>query len=159
ANKVREWTEPVQKASLGATSYHWLRVQALAALGDYALAREECEQLASEGRDRESSQSREGMALLIGQAVLDEQPRGAPVPARLLHAYGGIKFKTRVGGLAKGLGDEANAIVFQGLLALEEGAVDEAEVAFRLALDLWKDDAAAASGAGLDFKTRPVAEG
>jgi hypothetical protein len=50
------------------------------------------------------------------------------------------------------LRDEANANTFRGLLALERGDVDEAEVAFRLALDLWQ------GGAGLDFKARPLAE-
>jgi hypothetical protein len=159
ADKVRDWTDPEQIASLGATSYHWLRTQALAALGDYALAQEECEQLASEGRGREASQPREAMAGLVGQAILDEQPVGASVPDLLLHALGRAKFQNRVAGLAKGLRDDANANVFRGLLALEEGAAEEAEVAFRLALDLWKDEAAAASGAGLDFKTRPIAEG
>lgn len=159
ADKVRDWTDPEQKASLGATSYHWLRAQALAAVGDYALAQEECEQLSSEGRGREASQPREAMAGLIGQLILDEQPVGASVPDLLLHTLGRAKFQSRVAGLAKGLRDDANANVFRGLLALEEGAAEEAEVAFRLALDLWKDEAAAAAGAGLDFKTRPIAEG
>jgi hypothetical protein len=39
----------------------------------------------------------------------------------------------------------------EGLLALEEGEVDEARRCFRLALALWKDKATAAAGAGLDF--------
>src|SRR5262249_49376401 len=48
AKEVREWTDPGQKEVLGA-SYHWLRIQALAAEGDYALAEDECMQLASDG--------------------------------------------------------------------------------------------------------------
>jgi hypothetical protein len=42
---------------------------------------------------------------------------------------------------------------------LEEGDIDEAEVMFRTALALWKDDAAATSGAGLDFASRAIAQG
>jgi hypothetical protein len=48
--------------------------------------------------------------------------------------------------------------VLRGLLALEEGAVEEAEVAFQLAIDVWKDEPAAGSGAGLDFNGRAVAQ-
>src|SRR5262249_12561608 len=43
-NDVLDWTGPEQKARLGAP-YHWIRAQALAASGDYALAEEECKQL------------------------------------------------------------------------------------------------------------------
>ena len=52
----------------------------------------------------------------------------------------------------------ANANVFRGLLALEEGNLDDAEVAFRLALAMWQDEAAAPSGSGLEFNARPVAQ-
>jgi hypothetical protein len=47
--------------------------------------------------------------------------------------------------------------VFLGLLALEQGNIDEAETAFGLAVAVWKDEAAAASGQGLDFNARPIA--
>src|SRR5262249_26793163 len=35
ARDVRDWTAPEQKAALG-SAYHWLRAQAMAALGEYA---------------------------------------------------------------------------------------------------------------------------
>src|SRR5207253_2558893 len=133
--------------------------QVLAASGDYALAEEACEQLASDGRGEESSQPSEQLALLIGQAVLDERPVGASVAQLAYGAVGRIKFHNRVSGLARSLREAANANVFRGLHALEVGEVDEAEVAFRLALALWMDEAAAASGAGLDFNARPIAQG
>ena len=47
---VREWTTPELRADLGPSLYHWLRAQALAAGGDYALAQEELTRLASVGR-------------------------------------------------------------------------------------------------------------
>jgi hypothetical protein len=57
-----------------------------------------------------------------------------------------------IAGPVNRLRDVANARTFRGLLALEQGDADEAEVSFRLALDLWQ------GGAGLDFKARPLAE-
>jgi tetratricopeptide (TPR) repeat protein len=159
AKDVWEWTTPEQESALGASSYHWLRAQALAALGDYALAEEECEQLITQGRGEESSPPWEVMALLIGQTVLDEQPVGASVALLPFRAVDRMKSLNRVAGLAKDMRQVANANVCRGLLLLEEGAVEEAEVSFRLALALWKDEAAAASGAGLDFNARPIAQG
>jgi hypothetical protein len=58
----------------------------------------------------------------------------------------------RIEAVVNQLRDEANAHTFRGLLALEQGGADDADVAFRLALDVWQ------GGAGLDFKARPLAE-
>jgi hypothetical protein len=157
---VRAWAGPEQRAALRPMPYHWLRAQALAASGDYAPAEEECERLAEAGRGGGTgAQLREMMALLTAEAVLGEQPPAAPWSRLAWQIEGRAKFQARFNGLAKALSDEANANTMRGLLLLEEGSVDEAEVAFRLALALWKDAAAASSGAGLDFKARPVAQG
>jgi hypothetical protein len=99
------------------------------------------------------------MTLMIGQAVLEEAPGPWSMAGQLWRDFRRGDFRNRVGGLARILRQEADATVLRGLLALEQGDVDEAEVAFRLALGLWKDPAAAASGAGLDFNGRPVAQG
>jgi tetratricopeptide (TPR) repeat protein len=158
--KVREWTSPEQKAALRPMPYHWVRAQALAASGDYALAEEECERLAAEGRGGgTAAQLREAMAAWVGEAALDEQSVGASWPDLIRRALGRTLLHDRIARLGTRLGDEANANTMRGLLLLEEGNVDEAEVAFRLALALWQDEAAAASGAGLDFKARPIAQG
>jgi hypothetical protein len=58
-------------------------------------------------------------------------------------------------GLSTSLKQQADAHVLRGLLALEEGEVDEADAAFRLALTLWQDDAA---DSGLDFNGRIAAQ-
>jgi tetratricopeptide (TPR) repeat protein len=158
AKDVRDWTQPSQKSALGASNYHWLRAQALAALGEYALAEEECEQVAEAGRGAETSQLREKMALLVGAAVLDEQPLGVSWPHPARRVLGRIKCYQQLAEHATSLMQDANANVFRGLLALEEGRADEAEDAFRLALALWKDDAVGASGGGLDFDARPIAQ-
>jgi tetratricopeptide (TPR) repeat protein len=162
AKDVWEWTSPEHKAALGA-SYHWLRVQALAARGDYALAREECNRLAPAGapgpHGSEGVPLREIMAGMIGQMVLDEQPGGRCPPDLLRRARSRYEFQSRIRELAKSLRLGADVTVLRGLLALEEGAVDEAEIAFRQALTLWKDAATAASGGGLDFNAHAIARG
>jgi hypothetical protein len=151
------WTSPEQKAALGAMPYHWVRAQAQAALGDYGRAEEECEQLAAAGRGAPTAAHvREALALWGTQASLNEQFTGALWPAR---AMSRVVLPGTLRRLATHLGDEANANTMRGLLLLEEGNADEAEVAFRLALALWRDADAAASGAGLDFKARPIAQG
>ncbi len=152
---VRDWTKPEQKAALGATQYHWLRAQALAALGDYARAEEELEEL---GQGEEPWQARQGMALLIGEAILGGGPAGASWFDLPWRARGRMQAFNRIATLTAGLKRWANANVIRGLLALEQGAVDEADVAFRLALSLYRDESAAVSGGGLDFNARPVAE-
>jgi hypothetical protein len=159
AREVREWVAPEQKNDLGAFSYHWLRAQALAAGGDYALAEQECEQLAALARGSERLPPAEEAALVIGEAILSEQPLAASVADRPARAVGRTLFSNRIAGLAKGLQQEANANALRGLIALEEGDVEEADVAFRLALAVWGDEATAASGGGLDFKARPIAQG
>jgi tetratricopeptide (TPR) repeat protein len=164
--EVRDWTGPEQEAALGAVNYHWLRAQALAASGNYALAEEECTQmvraLAVDPKTGQPVRYRQRMALLVGQTVLDEHPREASVPYLFERTYARTGFHQRVTGLARSLRQEADVTVLRGLLALEEGRVDEengAAVDFRTALELYQDEAAAVSGAGLDFNGRPVAQG
>ncbi len=156
--EVIEWTDPAQKAAMGAATYHWLRVQALAAAGAYVRAEEECDLLAAEARGRQASPPAELLTLLVGQAILDESPALAGAPERAWRSVGRLKFANRVLALAKDLRQVANANVFRGLLALERGNADDAETAFRLALAMWQDEAAVARGAGLEFNARPVAQ-
>jgi tetratricopeptide (TPR) repeat protein len=156
---VRDWTDPSQKSALGgAYNYHWLRAQALAALGEYALAEEECEQMAEAGRGAEVAQLREKMALVVGAEVLDESPLGLAwgLPAR--RGPGRILCYQKLAENAVSLMQGASATVFKGLLALEEGRTEDARAEFRLALSLWKDEATGASGGGLDFDTRLMAQ-
>jgi Flp pilus assembly protein TadD len=164
AKDVPEWIGPEQEARLGPPTYHMLRTQALAASGEYTLAREECTQLARSvayaDKGREPTRFREVMALLIGRELLEEHATGRSLPYLLWRrTQRRAEFHDRITELARDLRREADVSVLQGLLALEEGDVDEAEVAFRVALSLWQDPAAAASGGALDFNGRPVAQG
>src|SRR5205807_2482693 len=101
---------------------HWYRAQAMAGLGHYAQAQDECEQLGGGGRA--SAQLREIVGLRIGQAVLDHQPTGFPWPQLPWLAYDQAKFQGRIGSIVRDMRQEANVNVLRGLLLLEEGNVD-----------------------------------
>jgi hypothetical protein len=163
AKDVRDWTDSEQKAALGASSYHWLRAQALAASGEYDLAQEECVELANSltltPLGKEPVNFRRMIAQMIGQAVLDEQPGGGNLIYLLRRPFARAEFPNQIAGFARGLRREADVTVLRGLIALEEGEVDAARDSFRTALALWKDEASAASGAGLDFNGRVIAQG
>jgi len=160
---ARDWTAPEDRARLGPSAYHWLRIQALAAAGDYELAQEECtamaDRLALAGPGREPLPFRETIALMVGQMVLDERPGEGPVAYLARRAPAKLGMLERLPQLAQRLTQHAHVNVLRGLIALEEGRVSEARFFFHEALDLWKDEAAAARGAGLDFAGRVVAQG
>jgi tetratricopeptide (TPR) repeat protein len=157
SKQVREWTEPVHKASLGAKAYHWLRLQAAAALGAYAAAEKECAQLVLATRSKNDPGAREMMAREIGGEILDGLAAGAFLPDLLWRTYR-WDFRNRIARLTQSARQEADAITLGGLLALEAGAVDEAKSAFRAALRYWQDEAAVVSGRGLDFGGRIIAQ-
>jgi hypothetical protein len=52
----------------------------------------------------------------------------------------------------------ADLSVMRGLLALEPGAVEDVRQQVGAALEVWGDAARTASGAGLDFPARPLAQ-
>jgi tetratricopeptide (TPR) repeat protein len=159
---VLRWIGPDQEQTLGTQTYHWLRLQALAALGDYALAQEECNLLAqpsgSSPQGQESAGIRQVMAILICQRVLGEGPGGISIPEYYKRKFDQLDFHNRLARLAQVLRREADVTVLRGLLALEEGEIDEAEIAFRTALSSWNDSTKAASGSGFDFNARVVAQ-
>ncbi|HBI43629.1 MAG TPA: hypothetical protein DDY78_12385 [Planctomycetales bacterium] len=149
---VAEWTNSAQEAILGPPTYHWLRVQAFAASGNYALAGEECARLApswvlGDPEGEQGEQYREIMTVLIARRVLDELPGKVP--------FGRAKFGQSLGALSESLKKDANILILRGIIALEEGKVDEAGDAFHVALDLWRDEA---TGGGLDFEGRVIAQ-
>jgi hypothetical protein len=162
ARQVLEWVGSEHESMFGAQPYHWLRAVAMASLGDYALAQEECNQhcgsLASGAREREPVRFREIMAILVARQALAEPLANASLANRILSTSDKYEFPMQLDGLAQNLRREADMTVLRGLLALEEGDVAEAEIAFRGALACWKDAAAVKSGGGFDFKSRLVAQ-
>lgn len=160
--EVREWTTPEQLETLGGL-YHWLRAQAFAAGGDYALAAEECTRLGAAVVDRAAADpsgagAREVTAALAGRAVLDgfrgPLDRGRP----LWEAFGQREFRSGLRRLVAALRREADALTLRGLLALEEGDAQAAAADFRLALRTWTSAEAVREGWGLDFNGRPAAQ-
>lgn len=162
ARDVREWMLPEHKEDLEPSAYHWIRLRALAASGDYVGAEEESAELAqvvtSRRADKEPVPFRESMALLIGQTVLDAHSGGGVLPYEVRQPFGRIEYTSRIVALARKTRQKAEVTVLRGLLALELGAVDEAEFLFREVLAIWKDESAAASGGGLDFNGRALAQ-
>jgi hypothetical protein len=162
AKDVADWTGPDQESVLqDPLSFHWFRARALAATGHYAQAQEEATAMApSAGLGDVAPQKmtyRQEIALVVGRRVLEECPGAAP-PYLLRWPFGGPEFDDQMARLAQGMKVEANVTVLWGLLALERGETDDAAFAFRQALGLWRDEATAASGGGLDFEGRPVAQ-
>jgi hypothetical protein len=153
AHDVRDWTAAEIKESLGPVRFHWLRTQALAALGEYAAADAELIELAGEEGPTRAANL---FALVTGRAVLDEQPAGVGLPALVWRALARSEFRSAVQQVTARLAARADADVFRGLLALEAGEVDRAREVFRAAL---ANSANSLAGGGLDFNGRPVAHG
>ena len=155
AEDVREWTDSQQKGSLGA-AYHWLRAQAMASLGEYVEAREECDALASAlepGGNEGGAKSPEIIAGLVGWSVLDGMPACDGLAPFVRRATNRAEKLGRLAGFTRVFRQQADVWTLRGLLALEQGEMGEAEDAFRQALVLWE------GGRGLDFNGRPAAEG
>lgn len=161
ARKILDWVGPEQKTTLRA-SYHLLRIKAAAALGNYDLAREECNELSGSMAEatpgRESHSLRPILATMVASRVLIEQGGTKTVPDLIFQTAQRYIFHRRLAELAQALRKEADMTLLRGLLALEQGESEEAEIAFRQALSVWKDESSAARGEGLDFNARPVAQ-
>jgi tetratricopeptide (TPR) repeat protein len=158
--EVREWLGAELEDSLGAASYHELRARLAAATGDYDEAGRELTAVAAalrRGPGRARTPDAQA-AYDVARAAL-EAPFLERNPAALAETtLARLAMLEEVREIAADLRREADAHVVRGLLALEGGNVEEAEAAFRLALRVWKNPAAAAAGNGLDFAGRPIAE-
>jgi hypothetical protein len=160
---AREWIAPSDRPRLGPTMYHWLRIQSLAASGDYELVQTECDAmlqaLALTGPDEEPVTPRMMLGWIAGQMVLEERPGDNVVAHLVRRAPTWRTMLERISMLAQRLTQEAHIHVLRGLFALEEGRVSEARFYFREALGLWRNAEVTAKGGGLDFTGRVVAQG
>lgn len=163
AKEVRDWSAgPDQKTLMGQPlAYHMLRVCAQAALGDYAAAREECNEL-SQGMEEVWMPSlerplpvRAAMAMLESKRYLRSHSPQTSILSPLTQMADRMLLQRNMTDLAQALKRHADATVLRALLTLEEGDTIEAEVAFREALSLSND---ADSGGGLDFNGRIIAQ-
>jgi hypothetical protein len=153
AEDVRDWSAAELKEALGTARYHWLRTQALAALGEYAAADAELTELTGE-EGPDPARAAPAFAAVAGRALLDEHPAGLGLPALVARALARFAFRIEVRQGVTGLAERADAAVLRGLLALEAGEAERARTALRAALACSPDVPA---GGGLDFKGLPVA--
>ncbi len=161
--EIRDLLEPEHEQKINFATYHWVQARAAASCGDYAGAEAELDR-GSEPMRRIGLSSkmfvpvRSAVAFHVGRAVLGRPPEaeGAVGWATALRfQFKGLDFLAPTAELMR---QEADRLVLRGLLALESGAVGEARRHFRAALDVWGSDAATATGAGVDFRARPVAQ-
>jgi tetratricopeptide (TPR) repeat protein len=144
------WMAPEHEEVLGPFQYHWFKVQFAAALGDYALADHELEQLIPRGTP---GQVHRGLSAIVSQAIADAgQQVDWPGFLFRLHQIYLPQTYFFTGYIIQA----ADVNVIRGLLALEVGEVEDARARFREALDLWP--AREAARTGLDFQGRRLAE-
>jgi hypothetical protein len=156
AKDVRDWTDPEQAAALGQGNFRWLRAQAFAASGNYAAADEELALIVLGGADPEALRPRALLAALVGQQVaLEGRLWGTSLPELIRRVTAANVFQERSEKLTGRIRQTADVGVMRGLLALEQGRMEEAEAAFRQALAHWRQGAPG----GIDFDARVIAEG
>jgi hypothetical protein len=163
AFEVRAWLEPEHEAVLGFTPYHTFQALAAAACGDYRAADAELDKLGEPLRQVQISADqvvpvRSAVALRVAGAVLARPAAGSGPEGLAGMAFRQFDELGPLAGPAALMRQEADLWVLRGLLALESGAVANARAHFRAALDVWGSQSRAASGAGLDFAARPIAE-
>ena len=160
---VRDWVKPEAREFLGDTPYLEAVVQLEAASGDYRLADADLSDMievlhAAQGPADKAIPPRTALAMGVGNALL----QSLTVDGALVYtAHTGLNFPKiiDIARVMTGLiVQEANVTALRGALALESGEVKQAEQDFHDALSVWGDDARAASGAGLDFDARFLAE-
>src|SRR5262249_42333097 len=115
---VRDWTGPEQQARLG-LNYHWFRAQALAATGDYALAKQELGHLAARASYSDLDSPAERMAETVAQMILDGCVGAHSVPVGLWRGYRQIDAQSRTVMIAREMQLQADAATLQGLISLE----------------------------------------
>lgn len=151
--QVRDWLEPGYESKIDFDRFHRVKARAAASCGAYEEADAEL--------DRGSEPLRRvpllpKLTVSVRSAIAFQAARA--VLARSLAAETIFEAWHPLGLLTDHLRQEANRRVLRGLLALESGAVETAQQHFRAALDIWGNDNAAMTGAGLDFPARPIAQ-
>jgi tetratricopeptide (TPR) repeat protein len=163
AFEVRAWLDPEHEEVLGSASYHSFQAQAAAACGDYAGADAELDNLAQPLRLVQTSRDqlmpvRSVVALRVSVSVLARPAPDCGTAGLAGMVYQQFDSVRPLAGPAALMGQEADVRAVRGLLATESGDVITAREHFRAALSLWGSDERAATGAGLDFLTRPFAQ-
>jgi tetratricopeptide (TPR) repeat protein len=153
--EVLDWLTNEVRASIGDFSYHLLRGQAFAALGDYAAADAELAEVAVPGGGLpDPGPVAEAVAGLVGKVLLDDKPGQTDLSAVAWRVLSRADFQNQLIDLTGLLSRQGDAMVVRGLVALEAGAIDAARTAFRAALTFAPHRL---GGERLDFNGRPIA--
>jgi tetratricopeptide (TPR) repeat protein len=166
-DKLREWRKEDEndewKDALGEYEFELLQAQIEAATGDYEMADEHLGKLIAavvppSGEKQPAFSLRSRMALTLGRSVLQgSSPEFGGVWQFWLR-LGEFESQRQVQGFAANLRQQADLIVVRGLLDLECGETQRAREKFDEALSVWRSDADAAAGTGVDFKGRFIAQ-
>jgi hypothetical protein len=160
--------EKDQKAFLTAPVFNLYRLKLAAAAGDYGEADAALVDLLAPLAPPPFFRTKDGDALMLtlqqmaSLSIADAVSVGEAYPDLITgipaasHRWG--MFMARLEVLTRQLQERADLATLRGVLALEAGDADAAEVAFRDALSTWGDAEHARTGAGFEFSARPVAQ-
>jgi hypothetical protein len=161
---VREWPDPEgAKDYLGAEKYLEMQIQLEAASGNYQQAEDDLEELIENVHAINDPQlgrmaTRGAMAFEAARTVILAQHHDGYMPLlfRTTFFYPSVMRNTTM--LTNAMRREADLTTLRGMLAVEYGAIAQARKDFHDAVELWGDAATAASGGGLNFPARPIAQ-
>ena len=163
-HEVRAWPEKDAAMDyLGALPFLALEVQLEAASGNYDEADADLAKMIDAmngpgGQGIDAIPPRMSLIVAVMQALLESEPQDGDQAYIVRTSMFFPAILTKMRQMAAGVVEEANLTTLRGALALESGEVKQAEQFFHDALSVWGDDARAASGAGLDFESRFLAE-
>ncbi len=123
ARLVVEWTSPDQQDAVGLRSYHWLRAQAFAGLGDYNSADRELVEIGGGPDDviPNTALLISSTATLVSKNVLGEAPHGSGLPDAVGRAFARAEAVNELRAIESQLRNLAEIGMLRGVLALEVG--------------------------------------
>ena len=123
ARLVTEWTSPDQVAALGPRSYHWLRAQAFAALGDYDAADAELVEICGGPADLvpDPALLAASAAAVVAKNALGQATLGTAFPDAVRRALAYTEAEAEWRAVESRLRDLAEVSLLRGVLALEVG--------------------------------------
>jgi hypothetical protein len=166
-DKLREWRKEDEKEewkdALGEYEFQLLQAQIEAATGDYEEADERLAKMTaavapSSGEKQLALSLRSRMALALGKTVLQGSSPDLGGIWQFWLRLGEFEAQRQVQGFAANLRQQADLTVVRGLLDLECGETQRAREKFDEALSVWRSDAAAAAGTGIEFSGRFIAQ-